>query len=80
MEKQCRNCVFWIMAAERTKSLVDGVHYKTMLGYCRNPVVMDQVFNVVKGEENVLYLNHKNIEFDESFGCIYQKSNIDRPV
>jgi hypothetical protein len=68
------------MAAERTKSLVDGVHYKTMLGYCRNPVVMDQVFNVVKGEENVLYLNHKNIEFDESFGCIYQKSNIDRPV
>jgi len=77
MENQCRNCVFWIMAAERVKSLVDGVHYKTMLGYCSNPVVMDQVFNVVKGEENVLYLNHKNIEFDESFGCIYQKSNID---
>jgi hypothetical protein len=65
------------MAAERVKTLVDGVHYKTMLGYCRNPVVMDQVFNVVKGEENVLYLNHKNIEFDESFGCIYQKPNID---
>jgi hypothetical protein len=80
MEKQCRNCVFWIMSAERVKSLVDGVHYKTMLGYCRNPVVMDQVFNVVKGEENVLYLNHKNIEFDESFGCIYQKPNTNRPV
>jgi hypothetical protein len=68
------------MAAERTKSLVEGVHYKTNLGYCSNPVVRDQVFNVAKGEENVLYLNHKNIEFDESFGCIYQKPNTNRPV
>jgi hypothetical protein len=80
MEKQCRTCVFWIMAAERTKSLVDGVHYKTNLGYCMNPVVRDQIFNVSKGEENILFLNHKNIEFDESFGCIHQKQNINGSV
>ncbi len=68
-----------MMAAERTKSLAEGVHYKTMLGYCRNPVVMDQVFNVSKGEENILFLNHKNIEFDENFGCIHQKPNSNKP-
>ena len=34
-----------------------------------------QIFNVSKGEENILFLNHKNIEFDESFGCIHQKPN-----
>jgi hypothetical protein len=80
MEKQCRNCVFWIMAAERTKSLINGVHYKTNLGYCMNPVVRDQIFHVRKGEEQILFLNHKNIEFDESFGCIHQKSNINGSV
>ena len=41
-----------------------------------NPVVRDQIFHVRKGEEQILFLNHKNIEFDESFGCIHQKSNI----
>ena len=80
MEKPCRNCVFWIMAAERTKSLVDGVHYRSNLGYCMNPVVRDQIFNVSKGEENILFLNHKNIEFDESFGCIHQKPNFNGSV
>ena len=80
METQCRNCVFWVMAAERTKSLVDGVHYKSKLGFCSNPVVRDLVFNFTKGEENILFLNHKNIEFDESFGCIYQKPYFDKPL
>lgn len=78
MEKQCRNCVFWVMSAERTKSLIDGVHFKSRLGLCANPVVRDQVFHVRKGEENVLFLNHSNIEFDESFGCNNQKPYTNR--
>jgi hypothetical protein len=68
------------MAAERVKSLVDGVHYRTNLGYCMNPVVRDQIFHVRKGEEQILFLNHKNIEFDENFGCIHQKPNLNSPV
>jgi hypothetical protein len=69
----CGTCKYWVAMAEKVNSIAEGVHTKSRLGICRNPIVNDMVFAATYNGE-IIILNN-SVEFDEQFSCSFEESN-----
>lgn len=74
----CSNCKYWQHVKDRYHSVGGGVHIKSRLGECTNPIVKDLTF-LCDTAATISILTH-SILFDESFACVYEESNTDNPI
>lgn len=71
----CKNCKYWHYEKDRYRTVQEGIHIKTKIGKCSNPIVQDLTF-ICDISATISILTH-SILFDESFACVYEESNID---